>query len=112
MRFANNRARCQNRSELDVIISDVLKNLTADELKERLVRGQIAFGAVNSVRELSAHPQLRRIAVKTPSGPVDMPAPPVVERGEIRSLRPVPALGMHSERIRREFADEPAEAGN
>ena len=37
---------------------------------------RIAFGSLNSVADLSAHMQLRRLPVPTPSGPVSIPAPP------------------------------------
>jgi itaconate CoA-transferase len=103
-RFLSNTQRCAHRQALDAAINHVLHRLTSEELAERLRLAKIAFGVVNSVADFSRHPQLRRVSVETPSGPVEMPAPPVIERGENRPLRAVPGLGADSERIRHEFA--------
>ncbi len=73
-------------------------------LLKRLRASQIAFGEVNDVEGLSGHPALRRVQVDTPNGPVSMVAPPACVAGSEQRLRPVPALGEHSEAIRTEFA--------
>ncbi|MFT5483578.1 MAG: itaconate CoA-transferase [Halieaceae bacterium] len=101
--FVRNVERCENRPALDKEISEVFATLERGELTERLFEAKIAFGSVNSVADLSSHQQLRRIAVATPSGSVALVAPPVVSAGEELSLRPVPALGQHTEAIRREY---------
>jgi itaconate CoA-transferase len=101
--FARNVERCENRPALDKEISAVFATLERAELTERLFQAKIAFGSVNSVADLSNHPQLRRTAVATPSGSVELVAPPVVTVGEKLSLRPVPALGQHTQAIRREY---------
>ena len=91
-----------------------------ESLADALTEAQIAFGRLNEVSGLSAHPQLRRAAVETPAGTVEIVAPPARhddgEGGESgdRPLRPVPALGAHSEAIRVEFgggADGPPRGG-
>ena len=78
-------------------------SLKAEALCAKLLKAGIAFGRVNSVTEFSKHPQLRRVEVATEKGPVNLPAPPAQVSGEKVSLRPVPALGEHSNRIRQEF---------
>jgi itaconate CoA-transferase len=103
-RFITNSQRCLYRQALDAKIHEVLQGMSGQVLAERLERARIAVGALNSVADFSRHPHLRRVTVDTPSGPVNMPAPPVIERGATRSLRRVPALGADSERIRKEFA--------
>ena len=70
-----------------------------------MFEARIAFGSVNSVADLSMHEQLRRVAIDTPSGRIDTVAPPVQHEDGDVSLRPVPALGQHSEQVRGEFAD-------
>jgi itaconate CoA-transferase len=102
-RFRTNVARCDNWPALDDEINRVFSALAREALTSRLHRAKIAFGAVNSVADLVAHPQLRRASVATPSGVIDMVAPPVSVAGELPRLRPVPALGEHSEAIRREY---------
>jgi itaconate CoA-transferase len=103
-RFSANSRRSENRGELDSEINAVFSRLTFDELVAALQSAQIAFGRVNSVGDLARHPQLRRIEVATPSGPVFVPAPPQIYDGEDVPPGPVPEIGSHDEAIRREFA--------
>ncbi len=58
---------------------------------------------VNEVAGLSDHPQLRRVTVGAPSGPVELVAPPQRVTGEAVSLGSVPAPGEHTDAIRKEF---------
>ncbi len=104
-RFDSNTARCDNRPDLDDIIAGVFGELEREVLAARLRQAQIAFGAVNSLEDLAGHPQLRRASVTTPSGEVQIVAPPVRFESGDRALRPVPALGEHGDAIRREFND-------
>jgi itaconate CoA-transferase len=46
--------------------------------------------------------------VGTPTGPVALPAPPARWQGTEASFAPIPALGAHTEAVRREFLREPA----
>lgn len=103
--FANNSMRCANRCALDLAINNVLGSLSASEVRQRLLAARIAFGTVNGVVELSAHSQLRRIPVKTPSGTIEIPAPPVRwAEGDEEVLLSTPALNEHGEKLRGEFA--------
>ncbi len=106
-RFADNVARCDNRAELDAEIDAVFQAIDVDELTRRLDKAVIAFGRLNEVADLSNHPQLRRIVVNTPTGPVQLPAPASIHSGQPASYGPVPTIGSHSDAIRREFAPEP-----
>ena len=103
-RFHDNTARVAHRPALDAEIAAVLGTLTRDEAVRRLSGAAIAYGMLNGVDGLSAHPQLRRTVIETPSGPVALPAPPAQVTGETSRLGRVPALGEHSEKLRREFA--------
>lgn len=102
-RFADNTRRCANRPALDAEINDVFATLTASALSERLLGANIAFGAVNSVADFAQHPQLRRAAVAGETGEVVLVAPPVSVAGGEPALGAVPALGQHTEEIRRRF---------
>jgi crotonobetainyl-CoA:carnitine CoA-transferase CaiB-like acyl-CoA transferase len=101
-RFADNPARVAHRDELDAILVKLFSALDRSGLTARLDAAGTAWGMVNGVGGLSAHPQLRRMTVATPSGPVDMPVPPALADAQ-PALRPVPALGAHTESVRREF---------
>jgi itaconate CoA-transferase len=52
---------------------------------------------------LATHPHLRRITVAAPSGPVHLPAPAAERAEEPRRYGAVPALGEHTEAIKKEF---------
>jgi crotonobetainyl-CoA:carnitine CoA-transferase CaiB-like acyl-CoA transferase len=104
-RFTSNSFRVQNRIALDAIISNIFRGLAKTAIVGRLRSAGIAFASLNGVKELSGHPQLRRTEVRTPSGPVALPAPPPRWRGEeAPDLGPSPALGQHSDAIRAEFS--------
>ena len=103
-RFSSNDQRVEHRLQLDATISNVFMGLTKNAVIVRLKGAGIAYGALNSVKDFSSHPQLRRAEVQTPGGPVRMPAAPArwtdqpdVEPG------PSPALGQHTDAIRAEF---------
>lgn len=104
VRFSDNVRRCQNRPALDAQINRVFQSCSREQLIERLQKGNIAFGALNSVADLSLHSQLRRVQVQTPSGPVEMVAPPVIFCNSEPVLGAVPALGEHSNQLRAEFS--------
>ena len=103
-RFADNPARVAKRRELDGKIAAALAPLTRDVLIERLRAAEIAYGAVNSVADLAAHPQLRLTKLSTPSGEIEVIAPPARGSEDAGTYGPVPALNQHGAAIRREFA--------
>jgi itaconate CoA-transferase len=102
-RFVTNGARCANRGALDAAIVGVLSQLSTEELHYRLETAKIAFASLNTVADLARHPQLRRVVIRAPSGPVELPAPSIVDHDSNRPLGGIPALGEDTERIRSEF---------
>lgn len=102
--FATNVERVKRRDVTDGKVAKAFGALTADELIARLTKADIAFARVNGPAELAAHPHLRRITVETPGGSISLPAPGPLWAGETRTYGPVPAIGEHSEKIRKEFA--------
>src|SRR3546814_18068583 len=103
-RFADNSARVANRAALDAAIAGVFGSLEREALTQRLFAAAIAYGAVNTPADLSAHPQLRRVTVATPSGPVELVAPPAEIRGSGFDLGPVQAVDKHGAALRGAFA--------
>jgi itaconate CoA-transferase len=101
--YESNVARCRNRASLDAEIKACFSNLSRDEVVSRLETGGIAFASINDLAGLSQHPQLRRCSVASPSGSVNLVAPPVSGSGNEIKLRPVPGLGEHGAAIRDEF---------
>ena len=102
-RFNNNVVRCEHAAELDAIINARFCAFERSELLSRLRSARIAFGEVNEVAGLAKHPALRRAPVCTPSGEVELPAPPASVAEREVALGAVPALGQHSRSIREEF---------
>ena len=103
-RFHDNPSRVTNRTALDREIASVFDLLLRADLTDRLRKGSIAYGAVNGVADLAAHPQLRLTTVATGGGPVDLVAPAARFAGEPPRFGPVPELDQHGATIRREFA--------
>lgn len=102
-RFCSNVARCANRPALDAVINGIFTGHSREVLVQRLLAARIAFGAVNTVADLVDHEQLRRQSVATPSGNVELVAPPARADSGGRAWGAVPAVGEHSGAIRREF---------
>jgi len=103
-RFKSNNDRVAHRTALDAVVAAACRRRDYAALIELLQSAGIAFGAVNDVAGLSTHPHLRRRTVATPGGEVRLPAPPAIFAGEEPAPAAVPALGQHSQAIRREFA--------
>jgi crotonobetainyl-CoA:carnitine CoA-transferase CaiB-like acyl-CoA transferase len=101
-RFATNVDRVSHRRELDDLIQACFGSMSQAAVVERLLAAQIAFGTANDVAELSVHPQLRRIEIGSEHGVVSMPAHPLLASAWPVYGR-VPAIGEHTEAIRREF---------
>jgi itaconate CoA-transferase len=101
--FATNVERVKRRSETDGYVAAAFAQHDVDTLTAKLQAAEIAFGRVNGPEDLAKHPHLRRIRVDSENGPIDMPAPPAQRAGEVRSYRPIPALGEHTDKIKAEF---------
>ncbi|MDJ0942290.1 MAG: CaiB/BaiF CoA-transferase family protein [Kiloniellales bacterium] len=104
-RFHDNTARVRNRVALNKEIDAVFGRSPFDELIGRLRAAGIAYGAINGVAELSRHPQLRRITVGSPVGPLEVVAPPARVTGRAADFGPVPALDQQGDDLRKEFAE-------
>ena len=101
--FATVVARVKRRAETDGRVAKSFGSMSVDELTDKLAKADIAFGRVNDPESLRHHPHLRRITIGSPTGPLSYPAPAPLRSGEPRHYGPVPALGEHSDKIRKEF---------
>ena len=101
--FATVVARVNRRAETDGRVAKSFGSMDVDELTQKLQRADIAFGRVSDPESLRHHPHLRRITIGSPTGPVSSPAPAALWSGAPRQYGAIPALGEHSERIRKEF---------
>ena len=104
-RMASNVARVANRAEMDGLIAAHFAAHDIDMLAAALDRVAIAYGRVNDVRGLAAHPHLVQTRVATPAGATDMPVPAARHGGGVPPVYgAVPALGADTVRVRGEFA--------
>ncbi len=102
--FSPNTNRVKNFDALDRTMRLVLGKLQRKDALKRLRDSDIAFAGLNGMADLQGHGQLRTAEVETPEGLVTIVAPPVRIDGKTEDiLRPVPALGEHTQAIRAEF---------
>lgn len=102
--FKDNMERLGNRAQLDEIIERRFSELSCHEAMHELEAAGLAYGRLNEVADISKHPHVRRVGVGTPEGTVETIAPAAIFNSETPSLRPVPALGAHTESVRKEVS--------
>ncbi len=109
-RYATNVARAGRRDEVDALVADTCRRLTAGELTELLDQIGIACARVNDLAVVAEHPQLvergRWVETPTPVGPVPTLRQVITERGKEYPVRPVPALGQHSRQLLAELGHD------
>jgi crotonobetainyl-CoA:carnitine CoA-transferase CaiB-like acyl-CoA transferase len=102
-RFSTNAKRVENRTALDAIVASAMTKHSFTEARALIDQASIANSKVSSIADLAEHPQNRFIEVDTPTGPVRMIAPGAMSTATPPRFGPVPALGQHSDKVRREF---------
>ncbi len=102
-RFATNMDRLAHRVALEQRVQTAFDRLDADAAMARLEASGIAYGRLNDVAGLAAHPHLRTIAVATPVGELHLIAPAALVDGGCVTARRVPGLDENGEQLRAEF---------
>ncbi|PBC04125.1 CaiB/BaiF CoA-transferase family protein [Mesorhizobium sp. WSM3860] len=100
--FADNMERLSHRAQLDKIIERRFSELSCQVAMQELEAAGLAYGRLSEVADVSKHPHVRRVEIGTPEGSVETIAPAAIFNYEQPSLRPVPALGAHTEAVREE----------
>jgi crotonobetainyl-CoA:carnitine CoA-transferase CaiB-like acyl-CoA transferase len=98
--FVSNTERTRNRIELEALIQGVFSNLSYAQVVERLAAAHTAYGAINSVHDLIAHPQLRTRPMPVNGRVVELPATPYITEWDDDSYRPIPGVDEHGDAIR------------
>ena len=96
-------SRMTNRDTLEQEITAIFAAASTPEITAKLRDAKIAFGQVNPISGLSGHSALRRVSVDSPTGLVEMPAPPIKTSGRDPEFGPVPGVGEQNDAIRKEF---------
>jgi itaconate CoA-transferase len=104
--FATNVKRVARRGETDAAVAAVFAKIDMDALTALLIEHDIAFGRVNDVAALAAHPHLRQVTVETERGPVEYPAPSHRFTGATAPSRSIPRLGEHTLQIKSQFTSD------
>jgi crotonobetainyl-CoA:carnitine CoA-transferase CaiB-like acyl-CoA transferase len=101
--LATNRERVRNRARTDGLVAEAVAALPTAEVTARLDAAGIAYGRVNEMADVLAHPQLaardRWVEVDSPAGAVRQLRPVIEFPDTPPRLGPVPALGEHTEKI-------------
>jgi crotonobetainyl-CoA:carnitine CoA-transferase CaiB-like acyl-CoA transferase len=108
-RFATNDDRLRNRAELNAIIRKTFRDQPVDAVLARLTAAGVPCGRVRTIEQVLEDPQLavRQMLIDVPAGSasVTVPGNPVKLSGIPASpAQPPPALGQHTEEIRRALA--------
>lgn len=105
-RFATNDARVANRAETDAAVGKSFARFSFAELTAALDAKRIAWGEVNDVAGLSAHPHLRRVDAQHETGDVRLPGAAARVDWEGETPPRAPGIDEHGAAIRAEFADD------
>jgi crotonobetainyl-CoA:carnitine CoA-transferase CaiB-like acyl-CoA transferase len=104
-RFATNAARAANRTALVDALQMVFLTRTYEEWEAILIEAGVPVGAINTIADVVAHPQVRARqalvdTVHPDAGPLRVVAPPVRLSETPGSVRlPAPRLGEHTRAI-------------
>lgn len=102
-RFSSNPQRLIHRDALEALIESRFSTWTSDDVLERLDEAAIANARMNSVEAFVDHPQIqarkRSRKVGSPAGPLDMFMPAITIPGVEPVMKPVPAVGEHTQRV-------------
>jgi crotonobetainyl-CoA:carnitine CoA-transferase CaiB-like acyl-CoA transferase len=107
-RFVNNAARNANRPALIALLQDALLAKTYEEWETILLPAGIPMGAINTLDQVVAHPQVAARGALVESthpvaGTIRMVGPPVrMSETPGRVRRPAPLLGEHTAEVLRE----------
>ena len=102
-KFSSNTLRVKNRDLLDETVQSILISLTDETVKNRLEEASIAYGRLNSVKDLERHLALKKINVRNSLDDIlTIPSPPLIWDN---SEKKAPKFNQHNEQLRKEFND-------
>ena len=93
--------RLNNKESLNSLITREFSRLSSDILIKKFKKLKIAFGLLNTIKDFSHHPQLKKSYV-TKRNKKFVFIPPVMIENK-KSFGKIPELGEHSFKIRKEF---------
>jgi crotonobetainyl-CoA:carnitine CoA-transferase CaiB-like acyl-CoA transferase len=102
-RFTTNVLRLENRTALTEEIESFTRQFSRVEIAQKMEAGGIAYGNLNNCSDVLKHPALKTKQVVSNGKTAEL-----VRRvcDSATAPRAIPAIGEHSEQIRREFINE------
>ena len=98
-RFANNKARCENREHVLGQIQETIGKMTRAECLERLAAGDVPSGPILTVMEANESGRMKTLEINHPiAGPIRVPGNPIEGLGPA-CANPAPLLGEHTARV-------------
>jgi crotonobetainyl-CoA:carnitine CoA-transferase CaiB-like acyl-CoA transferase len=102
-RCQNNATRVKDREFVDGTVAEIFDKVPSGEMIGRLTQAQTAFGQINSVHDLIAHPQLLTKPMKVNGKDVEMPVSPWMGPWDSETFAEAPQLNEHGYKLRKEF---------
>jgi crotonobetainyl-CoA:carnitine CoA-transferase CaiB-like acyl-CoA transferase len=103
-RCKNNASRVKYRDFVDGTVADIFDKVPSAEMIDRLTEAQTAFGQINSVHDLIAHPQLLTKPMKVKGKDFEIPVLPWMAPWDLETFAEAPQLDEHGYKLRNEFA--------
>jgi crotonobetainyl-CoA:carnitine CoA-transferase CaiB-like acyl-CoA transferase len=98
-RFANNKARCENREHVLGEIQGTIAKMTRAECLERLARFDVPSGPILTVTEANESGRMKTVDIDHPTaGPIRVPGNPIEGLGQACN-KPSPLLGEHTAKV-------------
>ncbi len=108
-RFASNAQRIAHVDELEVLVRQRFEAIPAEEVRAGLAAGRIANARVNELADVWGHEQLRArgrfVTVSSPSGDLELLAPPFAISEHEYPLGRIPGLDEHDAEVIAEILD-------
>jgi crotonobetainyl-CoA:carnitine CoA-transferase CaiB-like acyl-CoA transferase len=102
-RCQNNALRVKHREFVDGAVAGIFDKVPSGDMIDRLTEAQTAFGQINSVHDLIAHPQLLTKRMKVNGKDVEVPVSPWMGPWDDDVFPSAPGLNQQGESIRQEF---------
>jgi crotonobetainyl-CoA:carnitine CoA-transferase CaiB-like acyl-CoA transferase len=102
-RFDTNSNRVLNRELTEKIIQSKFLEFEREALIEKLEQASVAYGRISDMEQLKNHPQNNFLNINTKNGSVKVLGPGAIHDSFTPSVKSMPELNEHGEKIRKEF---------
>ena len=100
-KFKSPSLRLKNKEQLNNIIIYTFRKKSSKFIIEKLKKYKIAFGLLNTMKEFSNHPQLKKAKIKNAKDEIEF-IPPVTLNNQ-KIFKKIPKLGEHNSKIKKEM---------